>query len=180
MAELQLQFKQQPIIIVCGVSGSGKSSVGQALAKHLSLTYLEADDFHPSKNVDKMSQGIPLNDEDRWPWLRALSRNIRETSKRHRGVIASCSALKRIYRGYIQEQIKQPILFVFLDGDRETLYERMQARCDHYMPPYLLNSQLADLERPDANEPAITLPISLSLDDLVDEIVKVLSLSTKD
>lgn len=170
MAELQFQFKSLPLVIVMGVSGCGKSSVGRALAQQFCLPYLEADEFHPPENVDKMSRGVPLSDDDRWPWLKALSHGMVDAAEMNGGVIASCSALKRIYREFILEKIDQPALFVFLDGDRETIYSRMQARSDHYMPPSLLDSQFADLERPDQDEPVLSFSIEQTVNDLVEEI----------
>ena len=153
-----------------GVSGSGKSTVGTNLARHLGLPFLEADDYHPAANVAKMSQGIPLTDEDRWPWLESLARAIRHTNEKSGGVVASCSALKRAYRDYLRERIEIPVLFVLLDGDRETLLARMAARKNHYMPPSLLDSQLADLERPAPEEPVLTVSIQNSAEQIAADL----------
>ncbi len=162
-----------------GVSGCGKSTIGLALAQQLDLPFLDADDYHPPSNVDKMSSGIPLTDEDRWPWLQSLSLAIVAAADQAGGVVATCSALKRRYREYILEQVNRPLLFVFLDGDHDTLFARMQQRSDHYMPPSLLDSQLADLQRPDADEPAATFLVDKPVDELVDEIVSSLDSSEK-
>lgn len=171
MAASPVQFEQRPLLVVMGVSGCGKTSVGVALAQRLELPYLEADDFHPPRNVDKMSRGIPLTDEDRWPWLQSLAQAMANAADQAGGVVATCSALKRRYREYILDQVDRPLLFIFLEGDRDTLFARMQQRSDHYMPPSLLDSQLADLEQPDTDEPVATFSVSKPVDELVQEIV---------
>jgi len=170
-AELPVHFDQQPLIIVMGVSGSGKSTLGIALAQHLHLPFLDADNFHPAANVDKMSRAIPLTDEDRWPWLLSLCQAVNQEVGTAGGAVATCSALKRRYRDFIRTHIKHPLVFVLLDGTRETLLKRMQQRNDHYMPPSLLDSQLADLERPAADEPSLTFSIAKGVDELSKEIV---------
>ncbi|GAB6052825.1 gluconokinase [Magnetospira thiophila] len=171
MAVSQFHFDNRPIVIVMGVSGSGKSTVGKALADELGLPFLDADDFHPEANVKKMSRGIPLTDEDRWPWLRALSRAMRKAAGDSGGVIATCSALKRTYRNYLRDNVGHPLVLVLLDGDRETIHARMRARADHYMPPSLLSSQLADLERPESDEPSVTVSIDNQVDTIVATLV---------
>ncbi|MDJ0832199.1 MAG: gluconokinase [Gammaproteobacteria bacterium] len=171
MAALPVQFERRPLVVVMGVSGCGKSTIGVALAQHWDLPFLDADDYHPASNVDKMSKAIPLTDEDRWPWLQSLSQAMVAAADQAGGVVATCSALKRKYREYILQQVDRPLLFVFLEGDRETLFARMQQRSDHYMPPSLLDSQLADLERPHADEPAATFSVDKPVGELVEEIV---------
>ncbi len=173
--ELPVRFEGKPVVVIMGVSGSGKSTFGQALAQQLGLPFLEADDFHPVSNVDKMAHAQPLTDEDRWPWLASLSEAIVEAVEKRDGVVATCSALKRSYRRFILEGVGKPLLFVLLDGDRETLYSRMQKRSNHYMPPSLLDSQLADLERPGADEPVVTYSIEQSIDTLLAVIIASLS-----
>jgi len=153
-----------------GVSGCGKSTVGADLARRQGLPFLEADGFHPLANVEKMSRGIPLNDEDRWPWLAVLGAAMRENAVESGGVIASCSALKRAYRSCLSQHVGLPMLFALLDGDRETLFARMSARKDHYMPASLLDSQLADLERPAPDEPAVSISFERGVDDIVGEL----------
>ncbi len=170
MAALPVRFDRQPLVVVMGVSGCGKSTVGAALANNLNLPFLDADDYHPASNVDKMSSGVALTDEDRWPWLSALSTAMVEEADKTGGVIATCSALKRSYREYILEQVARPLMFIFLDGDRDTLYARMQQRCDHYMPASLLDSQLGTLEVPQDDEPAATFSVLISIDELVKQI----------
>ena len=174
MAELPVRFEDRPIIIVMGVSGSGKSTVGAALAQRLGLPFLDADDFHPQSNVEKMSQGIPLTDEDRWPWLDSLSQGILDEAGRAGGVVATCSALKRTYRDHLRNRIRRPFAFALLDGKRDTLLKRIQARKDHYMPASLLDSQLADLERPGDGETATTVSIEENVEQIVDRILSVI------
>jgi gluconokinase len=159
------------VVVVMGVSGSGKSTVGAALAARQGLPFLDADDFHPASNVAKMSRGIPLTDRDRWPWLAALGAAMREQAGWSGGVVAACSALKRKYRERLVEQVGQPVRYLLLDGDRETLLERVRRRQDHYMPASLLDSQLADLERPDADEPVWTVSIDDGVDAIVEDLV---------
>ncbi|WP_221238262.1 gluconokinase [Roseospira visakhapatnamensis] len=158
-----------------GVSGSGKSTVGAALAARLDVPFLDADDYHPPASVDKMSRGIPLTDGDRWPWLDALGTAMRARADAVGGVIAGCSALKRAYRQRLRDTLEVPVVFVVLDGGRETLLARMTARPDHYMPPSLLDSQRADLERPTDDEPAVSLSIEQDVDTLVTEALAALA-----
>jgi gluconokinase len=140
------------------------------LGARLDLPFLDGDDFHPQANVDKMSRGIPLTDDDRWPWLSILGSAMRKAAETRGGVIATCSALKRIYRTRLSDAVGLPLLYVLLDGSRETLLKRMQARKDHYMPSSLLDSQLAILERPGPDEPAMILSIESAADTIVDEL----------
>ncbi|KAA5605316.1 gluconokinase [Roseospira marina] len=177
-AASQVRFERRPIVVVMGVSGSGKSTIGAALAQRLGVPFLDADDVHPAANVRKMASGVPLTDADRWPWLGALGAAMREHADAEGGVVSGCSALKRAYRQRLMDTIGRPVLFLVLDGCRETLFARMSARGDHYMPPGLLDSQLADLERPDAAEPALTLSIEQDVDTLVEEAMAALAVLT--
>jgi gluconokinase len=161
------RFESAPVLVVMGVSGCGKSTVAAALAARLGLPYLDGDDYHPAANVAKMSQGIPLTDADRWPWLDELGSAIKRAAVESGGAIATCSALKRAYRERLSQAIGLPLGYILLDGEREILLGRMQARKDHYMPPSLLDSQLEILERPDEDEPAITLAIDDSVEGIV-------------
>jgi len=147
-----------------GVSGCGKSTLGKALAERLDATFLDADDFHPLANVEKMRAGTPLNDEDRAPWLAALNLALRERGQRGEGVVLACSALKRRYRETIGAHLAH-IDWIFLDGSFDVIAGRMRARANHYMPESLLRSQFEALERP---EIAIQISIDLSAAEQLD------------
>jgi gluconokinase len=155
--------------VVMGVSGCGKSTVGQALATANGVGFVEGDQFHPEANVAKMSAGVALNDDDRADWLLTLQAQIREAHERGEGLVISCSALKRRYRDLLREG--DPALrFAHLNGPKELIASRMQARVGHYMPTSLLDSQFRDLEPLQADEAGITLDIRIPPDDLVTQI----------
>lgn len=144
-------------VVVMGVSGCGKSTVGQLLAQGLGVPYVEGDALHPPRNVALMAAGTPLNDEDRRGWLDAIAAQL--AAAEHSGAVVSCSALKHIYRDRLR--IAAPDLrLVHLHGSRELLAQRMQARSGHYMPASLLQSQLNTLEPPGADEAAIIIDIA--------------------
>ena len=124
-----------PAVVVMGVSGSGKTTVGRELARALDVPFIDADDLHPQSNRDKMAGGTPLTDEDRGPWLRAVGHTIGRAPGRGRGVVVACSALRRLYRDAIAEEAGAPVLFAHLAGQRELIRERMEDRADHFMPP---------------------------------------------
>lgn len=134
-----------PRIIVMGVSGSGKSTVGVELAALFDLPFLEGDSLHSAENVAKMEAGIPLEDTDRWPWLSNIGEELAGSEE---GIIISCSSLKKSYREFLREKASSPLLFVFLDGSCEVLQEHMQNRTGHFMPVSMLESQMATLESP--------------------------------
>jgi carbohydrate kinase (thermoresistant glucokinase family) len=142
-----------------GVSGCGKSTLAQALADALGLHMVDGDDLHPSANVLKMRQGTPLRDEDRWPWLARIGQTLAQAPAP--GMVLACSALKRAYRDRIRTEAGG-VRFVFLHGDEALLRARLQARQGHYMPASLLDSQLATLEPPGADEPDV-LAVDLAL-----------------
>jgi gluconokinase len=159
-----------------GVSGSGKSTVGGALAARLNIPFIEADDLHPKSNREKMTAGIPLTDDDRWPWLEAVGSRMEEVRLEGHGVVATCSALKRVYRDRLRAKVAGPLVFVLLDSPKTVIAGRMGRRKGHFMPAALLDSQLATLERPQAGEPAMivmdgTRPVS----ELVDGIAAALA-----
>ena len=154
-------------IIVMGVSGSGKSSVGENLAARLGVHFIEGDQLHPAANVEKMSKGVPLTDEDRWPWLDRIGGEIHESLGRGEGIAVSCSALKRVYRERLRAEAGGVLYFVYLDGSKELLTRRMGERKGHFMPPSLLESQLNTLEVP-TGEPGV---VTIGIDDTVDGIV---------
>lgn len=164
------------IIIVMGVSSSGKSTVGNAIARRLHVPFLDGDGYHPEANVEKMRAGIPLTDEDRWPWLERLAAALHEAAKRKDAAVGACSALKRAYRDFLTEQAGEPILFVYLDGNREVIAERMAKRSHEYMPASLLDSQFATLEVPDpATENVLTVPVTDSVDKITRTVTKSLT-----
>ncbi|UYY60237.1 gluconokinase [Sphingomonas sp. S2-65] len=145
-----------------GVSGSGKSTLSACLAAQLDCPLLEGDDFHSVASVNKMLTGHPLTDEDRWPWLARLGAAIGAAAREHGVAVAACSALKRSYRERLSAASAVPMLFVLLDTTRDEIARRMNSRPDHYMPASLLDSQLATLERPGADECAVTLDAARS------------------
>ena len=155
-------------IVVMGVAGSGKSSVGERLAARLALPFRDADEFHPPANIAKMSSGVPLQDSDRWPWLEAIGAAIRDTPS---GLVVACSALKRVYRERIVAVAGRPVTFVYLTGSEETLASRIGGRRGHFMPPSLLASQLATLEPPAADEGAITVSVEPPIDTVVQTVL---------
>jgi gluconokinase len=141
-------------VIVMGVSGCGKTTAGEALARHFGVPYIEGDALHPAENVAKMASGTPLNDDDRWPWLEKIGAAL----KAHPGgAVATCSSLKKVYRERLRKTAGEGLRFVFLKCSREVLEERMQARKGHFMPPSLLASQLATLEDPGGEAGVVTV-----------------------
>ena len=154
-------------VIVMGVSGCGKSSVGERVATQNGMPFLEGDQLHPAANVEKMAKGIPLTDEDRLPWLDRIGEEIKAAQKASRGLVISCSALKRSYRDRLRQAAGGRLAFVFLEGPRELLLSRMQARQGHFMPASLLDSQLQTLEPPTGEPGVVTVAIDGALDDMV-------------
>jgi gluconokinase len=142
------------VLVVMGVSGSGKSTVGKLLAEGLGWTFEEGDTLHPPANIAKMKAGHPLTDADRAPWLAAIGRWIDECLAAGRSGVITCSALKRAYRDQLDRGRPQ-VTFVFLDLDQATIAERLKHRKGHFMPPSLLASQFADLQVPGDDEPVI-------------------------
>jgi gluconokinase len=160
-------------VILMGVAGSGKSTVGATLAQRLECPFLDADDFHPAANVEKMKRGIPLNDEDRTPWLRRLHDELEHRLRSGTWVVLGCSALKESYRQILQEGLSQ-IDFVFLEVDQPTLKERLGKRKDHFFPKELLESQFATLERP---ADAIVVDARLPFQNVVEHVINALKVN---
>lgn len=158
------------LIVVIGVCGSGKSTLGTSLAKHLRKPFLDADDFHPAANKNKMAQGIPLSDVDRWPWLDVLARALAVKGKEAGMAVAACSALRRSYRERLVLMAGEPIMFVMLEGSRELIAERLALRKGHFMPAAMLDSQLATLEPPHDDEQAVKLDIAQPMAAMVKEV----------
>ena len=155
-----------------GVAGSGKTRIGTALARALGVAFVEGDDFHPAANVEKMSRGIPLTDEDRAGWLEALARCIRDASGAGTGLVITCSALKRSYRDVLRAGAPRgKLTFVFLRGSHALIAERLAARQGHFMPPALLDSQFAVLEEPAPDEGAWVIDAAATPDEIVASLV---------
>lgn len=166
-------------IILMGVSGSGKSTVAAALAQRTGLTCADADSFHPAANIARMSAGIPLTDDDRWPWLRAIAAAIdSHASHAAAPLIIACSALKRTYRDILVHG-RSDVRIVYLKGTRELIASRLAARHDHFMPPSLLDSQFAALEEPGPDEPVITIAVDANVDTIVAAIIDDLGLPAR-
>src|SRR5882724_1032143 len=161
------------IVIVAGVSGSGKSTVGELLAGRLGWRFADADQFHPAANVEKMRAGVPLTDEDRWPWLRTIGAWMDERIAAGQQAVVTCSALKRSYRDVLLAGRPQARM-VFLAPDREVLARRLAARPGHFFPAQLLGSQFADLEPPQADERVVSMVLAGDPQATADAIVAVL------
>ena len=161
------------IVLVMGVSGSGKTTLGRALARELNAEFLEGDKFHPESNVAKMSRGEPLDDADRWPWLDRLAGELARASAAGRTLVLACSALKRSYRDRLRRGAPE-LRLVFLKGDKALILERMRTRTDHFMPPGLLDSQLAALEEPGLDESPIVIDVTPPAEILMGRLPRLL------
>ncbi|MFT5651719.1 MAG: gluconokinase [Yoonia sp.] len=164
---------QHSVIIIMGVCGVGKTSIGRTLAERLGARFIEADDYHSVENRNAMAQGIPLSDEMRLPWLKRLS-TAAEDARQSETVIMACSALKRSYRDLLREGINN-IQFVFLNGDRDIIADRITKREDHFMPLSLLDSQIAILDQPTPDENVLEVDITPPkpvVDDIVERTVR--------
>lgn len=159
------------VLVLMGVSGSGKTTVGELLAQTLGWVYADADSFHSPQNVAKMAAGHPLTDQDRAPWLRSIRAWIDERVARQEPGIVGCSALKQAYRDVLR---RPELRFVYLRGTRAEIAERLAARTGHFFKPQMLDSQLAVLEEPSADEHAITVSIDQSLAEIVSAIIAAL------
>ena len=161
------------VVILMGVSGSGKTTIGERLADHLGWTFADGDAFHPEANVDKMSRGEPLTDEDRWPWLRALRDFIGDCLANEEPAVVACSALKAAYRDVLLDGNDGAEL-VFLRGSYALIRRRMEARTDHFFDAELLDSQFKALEEPDPDE-ALIVDVDASPREIVETICQELS-----
>lgn len=157
---------RRPLVVVMGVSGSGKSTVGRLLAESLGADFVDGDDLHPEANIAKMSAGVPLTDEDRYPWLTKVGQVLALSGEQ--GCVIACSALRRSYRDVIRAEAGQAV-FVELDGTRELLAARMN-RPGHFMPPSLLDSQLVTLEPLQQDEKGVRCDVSQPASALVTRI----------
>jgi len=163
-------------LVVMGVSGSGKSTIGEKLAQRLGWSYEDGDRFHPPSNVAKMSAGQPLTDEDRWPWLRAIADEIDRVCEAGEHAAIACSALKRAYRGVLVHG-RNDVRIIYLKGTQELIASRLAQRKGHFMPPGLLASQFKTLEPPGPDENPVTVSIEAPVETIVDEIVRQLGQS---
>ena len=156
------------VIAIMGVTGSGKSTVGQLLATKLSLPFVDADSFHTQENIVKMGNGIELNDQDRIPWLTLISEDLFEKEK-FSGVVLACSALKQQYRDILQIKLSSDIIWIHLAGSQQLILDRLKQRKNHFMSLELLNSQFDTLESP---KNACNISIEKSPEEIVEEIIK--------
>ncbi len=159
------------IAVMMGVSGSGKTTVAEGVAKRKNWRLVEGDALHPPANVAKMASGTPLTDEDRWPWLQAIAREIDALRARGESAVVASSALKRAYRDILIGQ-RPDVALVYLKGSKDLIGKRMTARKGHFMPPTLLDSQFATLEEPGDDEHPIVVSIEPPPEAIVDEVVK--------
>jgi gluconokinase len=164
------------IVIVFGVSGAGKTTIGKLLAEELGWRFYEADDFHPPANIEKMRSGRPLTDEDRWPWLERLREQITRSLGAKENAVLACSALKCAYRQRLR--LSDDVKLVFLRGDYALVEKQLRARHGHFMNPALLQSQFADLEEPAPDENIFTIKLGRRPEELVKEIKTKLQLAS--
>jgi gluconokinase len=156
------------VIIICGVAGVGKTTIGQLLAQELAWKFYDADDFHSVANIAKMKSGVPLTDADRQPWLGKLRELVQECLVAGKNAVLACSALKKAYRDRLR--VSDGVKFVFLRGNRSNITEQLQHRPEHFMNPALLDSQFEDLEEPQPSERVLSLELGQSPRDLVESI----------
>ncbi|MDR3475794.1 MAG: gluconokinase [Devosia sp.] len=168
-------FEGARIIVVMGVSSSGKTTVGELIAAGLGAPFLDGDGFHPKSNIEKMSAGIPLTDADRWPWLEAMGKGLHAAAAQTGLAVGACSALRRVYRDYLTRAAGEPVVFVYLDGSFELIEARIKARQHHFMPGSLLRSQFDTLEPPAPDENAFSVPIEGAPAEIADNALKQLS-----
>lgn len=158
-------------LVVMGVSSSGKSTIARALADRLGWRFADGDDFHPKANIEKQRAGLPLTDDDRWPWLQSIADEIDRVIADGGKLVVACSALRRVYRDLLLHG-RHDIRIIYLNGSKELIAKRMAARKNHFMPPSLLDSQFRTLEVPGPDERPITVSIDDDIDGIVDAIAK--------
>lgn len=158
------------IVVIMGVCGCGKSSVGRAIAAQKGWTFIEGDNLHPAANTQKMASGIPLQDDDRWPWLDRIADEARATDAKGGSAVVACSALRQVYRDRLR-RAGPDVRFVHLTGDADLIRRRMQARSDHFMPPGLLDTQLATLEPAGNGELIFNIDIALPIDEITEAAI---------
>ena len=166
------------IVIIFGVAGAGKTTVGKLLARELGWRFIEADDFHPSGNIKKIRSGHPLTDKDRWPWLERVRQQIERSLSAGENAVLACSALRRTYRDRLH--VSNEIKFVFLRGDHALVEKQLRSRRGHFMNANLLQSQFDDLEEPQSDENALTIQLGPTPQEIVEEIKTKLNLTGTD
>jgi gluconokinase len=166
------------VIVIFGVSGAGKTTVGELLARELDWHFYEADDFHSPANIEKMRRGVPLTDDDRRPWLENLRELIKRCVAANENAVLACSALKRVYRKHLH--VSAEVELVFLRGDYALVAGQLRHRRGHFMNPELLRSQFADLEEPQPEEGVLTIELGRTPHELVQEIKEKLNLTSQD
>jgi carbohydrate kinase (thermoresistant glucokinase family) len=159
-----------------GVAGSGKTTIANALAERLGVPFVEGDSLHPAANVKKMASGIPLTDEDRWPWLHAIAAEIDRAAATGEHVVIGCSALRRVYRDVLVHG-RNDVRIIYLQGTQALIADRLDHRKGHFMPPGLLTSQLKTLEPPTPDEHAVTASIDAPVETIVDDILRQLKIT---
>lgn len=164
------------ILVVMGVSGSGKTTVAVMLAKALGVDFLEGDELHPRSNVEKMKSGTPLTDDDRWPWLQAIAGKIDDWRAQGRGGVVTCSALKRAYRDILVGR-RPNVRVVYLKGSHQLIHDRMAARKGHFMPVGLLANQFTVLEEPGPDENPVVVDIGGTPEEIVAEVIRQLGVA---
>ena len=165
------------VIIIFGVSGAGKTTVGELLARELGWHFHEADDFHSPANIAKMRRGVPLTDDDRWPWLENLHELIKRCVAANESAVLACSVLKRVYRKRLR--VSAEVKLVFLRGDYALVAGQLRRRRGHFMNPTLLRSQFADLEQPQPDEEVLTIELGRPPHELVEQIETKLRLTSE-
>jgi carbohydrate kinase (thermoresistant glucokinase family) len=161
-------------VVVMGVSGAGKSTVGRLIAAQLRCEFRDADSFHPRANIEKMSRGEPLTDDDRWPWLNAIAAWIAERRVKGETGVVTCSALKRAYRDVVTDKQNADVRLVYLKGDFDLIESRLKTRTGHFMPPGLLQSQFDALEEPRADERPITVSVDATPEEIAERVIAAL------
>jgi gluconokinase len=160
------------LYVMMGVCGSGKSTIGALLARTLGVAFVEGDDLHPPDNLKRMAAGIPLTDDDRYGWLLRVAARLREAKRTTIGLVVTCSALKRSYRDLLRSDGDEELRFVYLAGSQALLADRMATRRGHFMPPSLLDSQLAILEEPSPDEHVFVCDIRETPHAIVADLVR--------
>lgn len=176
MTESQRISNMTPrLLMVMGVSGSGKSTIALNLADAIDGIYLDGDDYHPKSNIEKMSKGVALTDDDRWPWLELFAKTMAKQNGKTK-TIGACSSLTKAYREYLTKQAEEPILFIYLDGSKELILERMTSRANHFMPSSQLDNQFNTLEIPDSSELALHIDISGTSKKIISDLLSKLEI----